>query len=86
MPIAAQTVGIRGGQIVYELLGPPTGQPIVLTPGGRFGKDVPGLRPLARAREDAWERALEAQSEGRGNLFATWIQAAPLILDFAKGA
>lgn len=36
--------------------------------------------------ENVWERALEAQSEGRGNLFDTWIQAAPLILDFAKGA
>jgi 2-hydroxy-6-oxonona-2,4-dienedioate hydrolase len=40
---------IHGGQVVYELLGPPDGQPIVLTPGGRFSKDVPGLRPLAEA-------------------------------------
>jgi 2-hydroxy-6-oxonona-2,4-dienedioate hydrolase len=40
---------IHGGQVVYELLGPPDGQPIVLTPGGRFSKDVPGLRPLAQA-------------------------------------
>ena len=40
---------IHGGQVVYELLGPPGGQPVVLTPGGRFSKDVPGLRPLAEA-------------------------------------
>jgi pimeloyl-ACP methyl ester carboxylesterase len=33
--------------VIYELLGPTSGDPIVLTPGGRFGKDVPGLRPLA---------------------------------------
>ncbi len=38
---------IHGGQVVYELLGPPDGMPIVITPGGRFSKDVPGLRPLA---------------------------------------
>jgi hypothetical protein len=38
---------IRGGQVVYELLGPSDGGPIVITPGGRFSKDVPGLRPLA---------------------------------------
>jgi pimeloyl-ACP methyl ester carboxylesterase len=40
---------IHGGQVIYELLGPPDGQPIVLTPGGRFSKDVPGLRPLGEA-------------------------------------
>ena len=36
---------INGGTIFYEVMG--SGQPIVLTPGGRFGLDVPGLRPLA---------------------------------------
>lgn len=36
---------INGGTIAYEVMG--SGQPIVLTPGGRFGMDVPGLRPLA---------------------------------------
>ncbi|MGK2869744.1 MAG: alpha/beta fold hydrolase, partial [Mycobacterium sp.] len=44
MPVAA----INGGDIVYEILGA-TGDLIVLTPGGRFGKDIPGLRPLAQA-------------------------------------
>jgi pimeloyl-ACP methyl ester carboxylesterase len=40
---------IHGGQVGYDVLGPLDGQPIVLTPGGRFSKDVPGLRPLGDA-------------------------------------
>ena len=48
----AQAVEINGGRVVYELLGPESGTPIVLTPGGRFGKDVPGLRPLAERLAD----------------------------------
>lgn len=39
---------INGGDVVYEILGT-TGELIVLTPGGRFSKDIPGLRPLAKA-------------------------------------
>lgn len=38
---------IHGGQVVYEIIGPDDGQPLVLTPGGRFSKDEPGVRPLA---------------------------------------
>jgi len=49
---------IHGGQVVYDLLGPAGGQPIVLTPGGRFSKDVPGLRPLAEALADGGLRVL----------------------------
>lgn len=40
------TVEINGGLVSYEVLGT-TGELIVLTPGGRFSKDVSGLRPLA---------------------------------------
>jgi 2-hydroxy-6-oxonona-2,4-dienedioate hydrolase len=40
---------IHGGLVEYEVLGPAGGQPVVLTPGGRFSRDVPGLRPLAGA-------------------------------------
>ncbi|HME47522.1 alpha/beta hydrolase [Mycobacterium sp.] len=43
-----RSVEINGGNVVYEILGS-TGDFIVLTPGGRFGKDIPGLRPLAQA-------------------------------------
>ncbi|MGE0216076.1 alpha/beta fold hydrolase [Mycolicibacterium sp.] len=39
---------INGGQVVYEIVGK-DGDFIVLTPGGRFSKDIPGLRPLANA-------------------------------------
>jgi len=46
--MASRSVEINGGNVVYEILGK-TGDFIVLTPGGRFGKDIPGLRPLAQA-------------------------------------
>src|SRR5215471_2218892 len=46
--MASKTVEINGGNVVYEILGR-TGDFIVLTPGGRFSKDIPGLRPLAQA-------------------------------------
>jgi 2-hydroxy-6-oxonona-2,4-dienedioate hydrolase len=43
----AEYVELHGGRVVYELLGPESGQPIAVTPGGRFNKNVPGMRPLA---------------------------------------
>lgn len=54
----AEFVEIRGGRVVYELLGPESGQPIVLTPGGRFSKDVPGLPPLAEKLAEGGMRVL----------------------------
>lgn len=42
------TLAINGGDVVYEILGD-SGDLIVLTPGGRYGMDIPGLRPLAEA-------------------------------------
>ena len=41
------TIDINGGRVAYEILG--EGDPIVLTPGGRFSMGIPGLRPLAEA-------------------------------------
>src|SRR5262245_20815030 len=38
----------NGGNVVYEILGK-EGDFIALTPGGRFSKDIEGLRPLAQA-------------------------------------
>lgn len=49
---------IHGGRVVYELLGPRTGCALVLTPGGRFSMEVPGLRPLAEALADGGMRVL----------------------------
>ena len=37
---------INGGNVVYEILGE-RGEFIALTPGGRYSKDIEGLRPLA---------------------------------------
>jgi pimeloyl-ACP methyl ester carboxylesterase len=51
------SIEINGGNIVYEILGE-SGDLIVLTPGGRFGKDIPGLRPLAKALVDGGYRVL----------------------------
>lgn len=51
---------------MYELLGPRSGAPIVLTPGGRFGKDVPGLRPLAEALTAGGMRVLLWDRPGCG--------------------
>lgn len=42
------TVKIEDGTISYEIIGD-GGQPWVLTPGGRFSKDTPGLKQLAEA-------------------------------------
>jgi len=50
-------LAINGGDVVYEILGA-TGDLIVLTPGGRFGMDIPGLRPLAQALVDGGYRVL----------------------------
>ncbi|WP_046315785.1 alpha/beta hydrolase [Mycobacterium sp. UM_Kg1] len=50
-------VEVNGGNVVYEILGS-TGDLIVLTPGGRFSKEIPGLRPLAEALVDGGYRVL----------------------------
>ena len=52
-----KTIEINGGNVVYEILGE-TGISSYLTPGGRFSKDVPGLRPLAEALVNGGYRVL----------------------------
>jgi 2-hydroxy-6-oxonona-2,4-dienedioate hydrolase len=42
-----KVIEINGGNVVYEILGK-EGDFIALTPGGRFSKDIEGLRPLAQ--------------------------------------
>ena len=62
-------IEINGGLVEYELLGPPDGKPLVLTPGGRFAKDHPGARPLADAlaagglRVLVWDRPNTGHSD-----------------------
>ena len=41
-----QVLEVNGGNVVYEILGE-NGEFITLTPGGRYSKDIEGLRPLA---------------------------------------
>ncbi len=43
------TAEIDGITIAYEIVGDRAAPPWVLTPGGRFSKDVPGIRELAEA-------------------------------------
>jgi 2-hydroxy-6-oxonona-2,4-dienedioate hydrolase len=70
LPTSARSkkIEINGGNVVYEILGK-EGDFIVLTPGGRFSKDIPGLRPLALAlvkggyRVLLWDRPNCGQSD-----------------------
>lgn len=50
-------IEINGGNVVYEILGK-EGDFIVLTPGGRFSKDIPGLKPLAKKLVEGGYRVL----------------------------
>ena len=50
-------IEINGGNVVYEVLGK-EGEFIVLTPGGRFSKDIPGLKPLAKKLVEGGYRVL----------------------------
>ncbi|WP_024448293.1 alpha/beta fold hydrolase [Mycolicibacterium iranicum] len=50
-------IEINGGYVVYEILGK-EGEFIVLTPGGRFSKDIPGLKPLAKKLVEGGYRVL----------------------------
>ncbi|RDH78414.1 alpha/beta hydrolase [Mycolicibacterium moriokaense] len=52
-----KTFEVNGGDVVYEILGK-EGDFIALTPGGRFSKDIEGLRPLAKKLVDGGYRVL----------------------------
>ncbi len=53
-----EKIDVDGVGIAYELTGPEGGQPIALTPGGRFTMDVPGLREMAADFAEAGHRVL----------------------------
>ncbi|GAA5060416.1 alpha/beta fold hydrolase [Nocardia callitridis] len=48
---------INGGDVYYEILGD-AGPLIVVTPGGRYSTDIPGVRPLAAALVAGGHRVL----------------------------
>ena len=52
----AQRVTVNGLGIEYEIVG--AGEPAVVTPGGRFSKDTPGVRELAAALAGAGRQVL----------------------------
>lgn len=57
---------VNGSSIVYEVIG--AGPAVILTPGGRFGMDIPGLRPLAEELAKSmtvvlWDRPNTGASE-----------------------
>src|SRR6201991_1790058 len=52
-----KTFEVNGGDVVYEILGKEGGF-IALTPGGRYSKDIEGLRPLAKKLVDGGYRVL----------------------------
>ena len=49
---------IDGLGIEYELLGPQGAPAVAITPGGRFSKDVPGIREMGQALADRGHRVL----------------------------
>ena len=49
---------VDGLTLSYELLGDADGRPWVITPGGRFSKDDPGIREMAQAITAGGGRAL----------------------------
>lgn len=51
-------VEISGGNVEYEFLGDRDASVVVVTPGGRFSKDVPGVRKFAQALVDGGFRVL----------------------------
>lgn len=51
-------VMVNGGKVVYEFIGPAGGEVVVLTPGGRFGKDHGGVRELGEAVAAGGKRVL----------------------------
>jgi pimeloyl-ACP methyl ester carboxylesterase len=53
---AMATIDIEGLTIAYEIVG--EGRPWVVTPGGRFSKEAPGVRELAQALADAGQQVL----------------------------
>jgi pimeloyl-ACP methyl ester carboxylesterase len=51
------TIEVDGTLLAYEIIGD-AGPPWVITPGGRFSKDVPGIRQLAEALAAEGQRVL----------------------------
>jgi len=80
------TIGIDGTNLVYELIGS-QGPPWVVTPGGRFGKDVPGVRELARTLADSGQKVLiwDRPNTGASDLRFTGASESEMQADLLAG-
>ncbi|WP_051684438.1 alpha/beta fold hydrolase [Blastococcus sp. URHD0036] len=58
---------VNGGIVVHEFIGPEDGQVVVLTPGGRFSKEFPGVREMAEGIAAGGKRVLLWDRPNCGN-------------------
>src|SRR5262245_38924489 len=56
--MAEGEIEVKGGIVVYEFVGPEDGEVVVITPGGRFSKDIGGIHELANALAEGGKRVL----------------------------
>jgi pimeloyl-ACP methyl ester carboxylesterase len=59
-------IDVDGLELDYELIGPEDGQPLVLTPGGRYPRDTAGVPELGRIFADNGYRVLLWDRPGCG--------------------
>lgn len=59
-------ITVDGLELDYELLGPEDGQPLVITPGGRYPRDTAGVPELGRIMANAGYRVLLWDRPGCG--------------------
>jgi len=59
-------IDVDGLEIDYELIGPEHGQPLVLTPGGRYPRDTAGVPELGQVFAEAGYRVLLWDRPGCG--------------------
>jgi len=59
-------IDVNGLELDYELIGPEDGQPLVLTPGGRYPRDTAGVPELGRIFADNGYRVLLWDRPGCG--------------------
>ena len=80
---------VEGVSVEYELIGPAgsRGRPWVITPGGRFSKDSPGVRELARALADRGNRVLiwDRPNCGASDVWFTGTSESAMQADILAG-
>ena len=59
-------IEVDGLELDYQLIGPAAGQPLVITPGGRYPRDTAGVPELGRIMADAGYRVLLWDRPGCG--------------------